>query len=254
MTPPVMLWPEITHLPNLWLVTVPHWGPSVPSGRVEVAVDDSGSSPPPASVIASVTSFCLDQKRKKHPVIASHRTKLDPLRQHLKLIHLLKKQKNFLFSSPTIVSRLSFLFFLHVTLCFIVLGDWRWRQPMLLSLCFAATKAYRQMSQGCWRDGLEQRCREPISTQVGIFTCLVKALNGDELIPCAICHLSHMSRIKESDRERKKKISVLLGVIKVQRFLEAVVWEKMKKERERLRHRFILGTFSADVIAVQFSR
>lgn len=57
ITPPVTRWPEITHLLNLWLATIPHWGPSVPSGRVQVAVDDSSSSPPPAS--AFILSNCL---------------------------------------------------------------------------------------------------------------------------------------------------------------------------------------------------
>lgn len=97
MTSPVTCWPEITHLLNLWLATIPHWGPSVPSGRVQVAVDDSSSSPPPAS--AFILSNCLrdlflpQPKKEKAPCNSFSQDKTRSAAATFKMIHLFKKTK-----------------------------------------------------------------------------------------------------------------------------------------------------------------
>lgn len=123
ITSPVTRWPEITHLLNLWLATIPHWGPSVPSGRVQVAMDDSSSLPPPAS--AFILSNCLRDlflprpKKGKAPCNSFSQDKTWSAVMFKTDTHY----KKFLFLSPPIVSRLSFPFFFR---CYAVLHcAWR---------------------------------------------------------------------------------------------------------------------------------
>lgn len=212
------LWPEITHVLNLWLSTI------LQSHQTEcrllwmTAAARHNHPQPSYSVIASVTFFCLDPQRKKNPWNSFSQDKRNPLRHHLKLIHLdgflvlfsvLCFVFFFFFASIFITSDCfkDFFFFdmlRWATLCLEIHNEGRWCYSRRAWLLRRLTDKWVSAAT-LWRDELEQRRREPISTQVRIFSCLAKALNGDELIPCAICHLSHMSRTKESERERKKR-------------------------------------------------
>lgn len=97
ITSPVTRWPEITHLLNLWLATIPHWGPSVPSGRVQLAMDDSNSLPPPAS--AFILSNCLRDlflprpKKEKAPCNSFSQDKTRSAVMFKTDTHLKKKKK-----------------------------------------------------------------------------------------------------------------------------------------------------------------